>query len=86
MQMSTAKGSRSIFFAGGAGSCLPAIADRFPYRDVALPQLELEPGLEDMLYWLRERGVRLKRIHTNRGSAYVGSLARFDLGPCSILS
>ena len=50
---------------------MPAIAERYPYRDVALPQLELEPGLADMLHWLRERGVRLG-IHTNRGSGMWG--------------
>ena len=58
---------------------LPAIAERYPYRDVALPQLELEPGLADMLHWLRERGVRLG-IHTNRGSGMWDLLARFNLG------
>lgn len=57
---------------------MPAIAERYPYRDVALPQLELEPGLADMLHWLRERGVRLG-IHTNRGSGMWDLLARFNL-------
>ena len=80
VQMSTAKEALEYLFTPEELKLLPAIADRFPYREVALPQLELEPGLEDMLYWLRERGVRLG-IHTNRGSGMWDLLDRFGLRP-----
>lgn len=80
VQMSTAKEALEYLFTPEELNLLPAIADRFPYREVALPQLELEPGLEDMLYWLRERGVRLG-IHTNRGSGMWDLLDRFGLRP-----
>ena len=78
VQMSTAKEALEYIFSPEELKLLPAIADRYPYRDVALPQLELEPGLADMLHWLRERGVRLG-IHTNRGSGMWDLLARFNL-------
>ena len=77
--MSTAKEALEYIFSPEELKLLPAIAERYPYRDVALPQLELEPGLADMLHWLRERGVRLG-IHTNRGSGMWDLLARFNLG------
>ena len=79
VQMSTAKEALEYIFSPEELKLLPAIAERYPYRDVALPQLELEPGLADMLHWLRERGVRLG-IHTNRGSGMWDLLARFNLG------
>lgn len=78
VQMSTAKEALEYIFSPEELKLLPAIAERYPYRDVALPQLELEPGLADMLHWLRERGVRLG-IHTNRGSGMWDLLARFNL-------
>lgn len=52
--MSTAKEALEYIFSPEELKLLPAIAERYPYRDVALPQLELEPGLADMLHWLRE--------------------------------
>lgn len=55
VQMSTAKEALEYIFSPEELKLLPAIAERYPYRDVALPQLELEPGLADMLHWLRER-------------------------------
>lgn len=78
VQMSTAKEALEYIFSPEELKLLPVIAERYPYRDVALPQLELEPGLADMLHWLRERGVRLG-IHTNRGSGMWNLLARFNL-------
>ncbi|MEI3479782.1 MAG: HAD hydrolase-like protein [Bilophila sp.] len=57
---------------------MPAIAERFPYREVALPQLELEPGLAETLGWLKGRGVRLA-VHTNRGNGMWDLLDRFGL-------
>lgn len=78
VQMSTAKEALEYLFTPEELKLLPAIAERFPYRDVALPQLELEPGFADMLAWLRERGVRLG-VHTNRGSGMWDLLERFGL-------
>ena len=78
VQMSTANEALEYLFSPEELKLLPAIADRYPYREVALPQLELEPGLADLLRWLQERGVRLG-IHTNRGSGMWDVLKRFGL-------
>ena len=43
VQMSTAKEALEYIFSPEELKLLPAIAERYPYRDVALPQLELEP-------------------------------------------
>ena len=57
---------------------VPAICARKPYRETALPLLKLEPGLEDLLPWLKQRGVRMA-VHTNRGRGMEDVLDRFDL-------
>lgn len=57
---------------------VPAICARNPYSQVSLPLLELEPGIRELLGWLRERGLRLA-VHTNRGRGMNDVLTRFAL-------
>ncbi len=57
---------------------LPAIVERFPYRETALPLLKLQPGVGELLAFLRKAGVRLA-VHTNRGEGMRDVLDRFDL-------
>lgn len=57
---------------------VPEIVERFPYRDVALPLLELQPGVLDLLAYLKEKGMRLA-VHTNRGEGMGDVLDRFAL-------
>lgn len=57
---------------------VPKIVERFPYRDVALPLLELEPGVRELLDYLRAKGLRLA-VHTNRGAGMWDVLDKFGL-------
>lgn len=78
VQMSTAQEALEYLFTPEEMKLLPAIAEQYPYRKVALPQLQLEPGLAELLAWLRGRGVRLG-VHTNRGNGMWDLLDRFGL-------
>ncbi len=78
VQMSTAMEALEYLFSQDELKQLPAIAERYPYKEIALPQLELEPGLAELLRWLKGQGVRLG-IHTNRGRGMWDLLERFGL-------
>ena len=47
-------------------------------RDL-VPTMRLEPGLRELLWWLRDRGVRLA-VFTNRTTTMDAVLEHFDLG------
>lgn len=57
---------------------VPDICSKFPYQNVSLPLLDLEPGILDLLQYLKERGVRLA-VHTNRGRGMGDVLDKFNL-------
>lgn len=53
------------------------IAAHVPYGQVVLPLLELQPGAEEVLLWLKSRGIRLA-LHTNRSAGVWHVLDKFS--------
>lgn len=77
-QMATAQQALEILFSPEDLKRLPDITQKIPYKTVTLPLLHLEPGVTDLLYRLRERGIQLG-VHTNRGQGMWDLLDFFDL-------
>lgn len=78
VQMATAGQAFDLLFTDEERKKLPEVAGRIPYREFSLPRLRLEPGVRELLEWLRERGVRMG-VHTNRGSGMWDVLDMFCL-------
>lgn len=57
---------------------LPAARASISYREHILPLLVPEPGLYELLWWLRDAGIRAA-VHTNRSNSMEYVLEHFDM-------
>ncbi len=59
-------------------AALEAAGRKVPYKELVLPKLVLEPGIMDLLLWLKTEGYHLA-VHTNRGKGMWDVLDKFNL-------
>lgn len=57
---------------------MPEMARRIPYSTFSLPLLKLEPGMRELLEWLRQKKIALA-VHTNRSDGIWDVLDFFSL-------
>lgn len=78
VQMCSAEQAADFMFTPAEQEILPAIMQKYPYNQLTLPTIELEPGVVDLLLWAKAKGLCLG-VHTNRGSGMADVLQRFNL-------
>lgn len=67
VQMASVQDAMNFLIAHEDREKLKEVTQRFSYKKEALPHLKIEPGLMNLLHWLKSRGIQLG-INTNRVS------------------